>query len=198
MSLKWRKFFNTNFSVKYKVKSSNFWNQIILAQECIPVGCVPLASMVISTGGCVRGGGVCPWGYTPLPDPEADTPSPDSEADTLPPPYPIACWDTHPPLPNACWDTHLACEQNDRCKNIALPQTSFTGGNNTVKLDVRGNPTVFEQNPMCYESQTLKDKSLVNGSFCSKTLDIPIPEDPNKRKMFFIIPWYLWAFVCVW
>ena len=77
-------------------------------QECIPVGCVPLASMVISRegavcpagcasrGGCLPKEGVCvQGGVHPLgprgrhpPDPEADTPSPKTQRQTPPPPPP--------------------------------------------------------------------------------------------------------------
>ena len=97
---------------------------ILLTQECIPVGCVPPASMVISAVVCPGGRSVIGV-YIPL-SPEADTPLTQRQI----PPCPIACWDT-PPLSIACWDTPLppVNTMTDRCKNITLPQTSFAGGN---------------------------------------------------------------------
>ena len=99
------------------------WLKTSLQQECIPVGCLPPASMVISTGGsvypgdwCVHGvcvhGGCTPWTQrqTIPPDPEAD----------IPPPY---CMLGYTPLP---W--------TEACENITLPQTSFAGGNNSSSL----------------------------------------------------------------
>ena len=65
------------------------WNFIMSIQECIPVGCVPLALMAISISGGGGVQGVCPWTHPPghphthptpwtqrqtPPDPEADTP----------------------------------------------------------------------------------------------------------------------------
>ena len=35
---------------------------------------------------------------------------------------------------DACWEANPTCEQMDRCKNIALPQTSFPGGNYVPQL----------------------------------------------------------------
>ena len=105
-------------------------------QECIPAGCVPPVSMVISTGGggvclvkCLPGwclprgwmtegclprvylpkrGNVCPGGCTP-PDPESD--SPWTQRQTHP---------RHPRDPEA--DTPLMNRMTDRCKNITFPQ----------------------------------------------------------------------------
>ena len=48
--------------------------QGLRVQECIPVGCVPPASVVVSGGGGICPGGCLPAGYTP--------------------PAPIASWDT--------------------------------------------------------------------------------------------------------
>ena len=42
-------------------------------------------------------------------------------------PLPSACWEANCPLPRACWQTKPppVSTMTDRCKNIALPQTSF-------------------------------------------------------------------------
>ena len=56
-----------------------------------------------------------------------------TQRQTPPPAYPIVCWDAQP-LPIACCDTHTPSppfpvnRMTGRCKNITLPQTSFTGG----------------------------------------------------------------------
>ena len=89
-------------------KHQNFVIMISFEQECIPVGCIPAASMVISTRqGCLPRrvsarecrGCVQPQTQTQTPpDPEADPPEPKGR---------------HPP-----WSEWLT----DRCKNITFSQ----------------------------------------------------------------------------
>ena len=74
-------------------------------QECIPVGCIPPASVAVSGGwGCLPGdvspGGVCPGGVC--------------LGGCLPHPTPRG--------------------QTDACENITLPQTLFAGGDNIHAL----------------------------------------------------------------
>ena len=107
---------------KFLIKVLQWWPvrelfRSIDKQECIPVGCVPPASMVISMGRGVsaRGGG-CPPGVCVQEgvDPETDTPCPrcrhplDPEADTP--------WTQRPTPPT------YVNRMTDKCKNIAFPQ----------------------------------------------------------------------------
>ena len=64
-------------------------NRFYIKQECIPVGCLPPASMIISTWGCLCPGGVSrEGGCTPPAQLHAG----------IHIPYPIAYWDTPPPV----------------------------------------------------------------------------------------------------
>ena len=70
--------------------------QYLFRQECIPVGCVSPASMVISTAGGFSTEGVSAQGIHP-PNPKADT-SPDPEET----------------LPGSRGGNPFPCEQNDK------------------------------------------------------------------------------------
>ena len=107
----------------YKVISS--WEY----QECIPLGCVPPASMAISGGGVSAQGGCLPvWLYTPLP---------------------IACWVTPPPRTEFL--THAY-------ENITFPQLllrALITQRETIELkrykDKKGMLT--SQKELCYKQE---------------------------------------------
>ena len=67
-------------------------------------------------GAWCLGGSVCAW------------------SQGVPGPWSGGCaWSWRGGIPS-CTEADLPCEQNEnRCKNITLPQTSFTGGKNCIK-----------------------------------------------------------------
>ena len=87
-------------------------------QECIPVGCIPPASVAISWGrGCLTRG-VCQKGVC-------------LERVCL---GGSARWGGCLPRGVSAWGClpHTPYGQTDACENITLPQTSFAGGNNRL------------------------------------------------------------------
>ena len=76
-------------------------------QECIPVGCFPPAAVAVPDGGLHQ---------APPPPPEEAHP----REEATPPRR------KHPPGGS----TPPVNRMTNRCKNITLPQTSFTGGKN--------------------------------------------------------------------
>ena len=99
-------------------------NEGTVQQECIPVGWVPPASMVISgSWGCLPRGSL-PGRVRP-PDREADTPW--TQRQTPPLPHCMLGY-THPWPMHADIHSPPGNRMTDRCKNHYLPATSFVDG----------------------------------------------------------------------
>ena len=136
--------------IKYLVMERRF------GQECIPVGCVPAATVAVCWEGvCLsafwdtpRCGPGHPLSGVGLETSQVWAWRPPGQIPQLPPwvwawrpashagipPIPLetckTCWDTSC---NACWDPPVD-RTTDRCKNIILPQISFAGGNELLKV----------------------------------------------------------------
>ena len=101
------------------LKVSYTRTNIFLKQECIPVGCVPTATVAVCWGG------VCLSACWDTPPPGCG-PGDTSSGSTPQPPHWVWAWR---PARHAGIPPPPVNRLTDRCKNITLPQTSFVGNN---------------------------------------------------------------------
>ena len=104
-------------------------SRILERQECIPVGCVPPATVAV--GGVVSTrhphGTRPPWDQTPQDQTPQDQAPPRNR-------HPLGA--STPPGAGNPPGAGTTRGQTHTCKHITLPQTSFAGGNNTSEFNL--------------------------------------------------------------